>query len=286
MKKGTNINPLAIGAGAAIVLGIVLYERNKAAGPTLPPASDGSSDAPPVQVKPKSKSGWKPAAIPLQLGMYGDLVKTLQTALNKKLASPIAVDGRFGDETLTALKSLNLPTTVTADNLKKIQGTPANDAGLTPVQKLVRAGFTEAEATAAITLRQKLTGGQPNVDDIKKVLAGDYNTTADIKRAYESLFKTNLINDLKNIAGWKAKLNDTIVKLQALSGLGPNPGTVFTKKPTYVRGTPNNLIFTEAKTRLGKPVGNDGDNILFENDRGKTLSVPASDVDIVWHRSL
>lgn len=81
--------------------------------PSLPPPTNSSSTSSSVS-----------SSFPLKKGSSGSLVKNLQKALIKKYGASIlpkyGADGGFGSETLTALASKGLPTTIDSDTYTQI----------------------------------------------------------------------------------------------------------------------------------------------------------------------
>lgn len=90
---------------------------------------DYSPGVPPV-AKPKpaasssSGSSHKPTVVynqfPLKYGSKGTTVRDLQTALNKKYGTKIDIDGDWGNQTETALKSKGLPTVIDSETYAKL----------------------------------------------------------------------------------------------------------------------------------------------------------------------
>jgi len=69
---------------------------------TTPGATGGTTTT------PKSTD----SGMPLKKGSKGDLVKSLQTGLNQHFSANITVDGDFGSQTESALRSRGLPVVI------------------------------------------------------------------------------------------------------------------------------------------------------------------------------
>lgn len=230
------------------------------------------------------KRNWISARFPLQKGMQGDVVGQLQLML-QKLGRKVTADGKFGAETESALASLNLPTTLSAEAFQAIRAKttkPVVPPNETPYQKLVRLGYNAGtEIEPAIAIRKELTSTVTSDSTIKRLLTGTTKTMTNIQRAYNALYKSTLVKDLSNLSMSRIRFNEQITRLQALSGLGSVGGRkVIAKVNTLVRSESGALLTVAANRVLGTLTTISNNTVWYQDGQGQLMRVPASDVRI------
>ncbi|MES2386488.1 MAG: peptidoglycan-binding domain-containing protein [Bacteroidota bacterium] len=302
-KRRKLITTIVAAAGLGIG-GYALYRINQGK-PVLPslPGSQPDAITPDKktdqgQVFPKVgpvviKRQWINAGFPMQKGMQGDLVGQLQVWLNKLGKMKITGDGKFGDQTLAALKALGYSTPLSNETYLAIRAkatAPPPPSAETPYQRLVRMKYNVGtEIEPAISLRKEVTSAYISDSAVKKLLSGSTSTVTNISRAYKSLYGSSLADDLKNASAGRLRFNDQITRLQALSGFAgltglsqvPQGPEIKTIVRTQVKSLQNGFIPVAQNVILGTFVSSGKNLVLFMDHSGEILRVPASDISKV-----
>jgi peptidoglycan hydrolase-like protein with peptidoglycan-binding domain len=237
--------------------------------------SDKNNGVKPKPTKRYNEEEEKPKItkeFPLKRGSKGEKVRALQQALLRKYSKSIlpryGADGDFGTELFTALKKLQLPTTITASAFNVIVAGEklSND---TTAQQLQQA-IINTDYKKVITLLKTIS----NIDDYTNINSQFKNYRVNGVR--QTLVNA-VLNHFENDAQKQAIRFELIRmglqydgKKWSLSGLGGLP--IITNQATTVWLNANQGVQVANRTVLGNEVSKKLDYTLFEN-KGKYFLV-------------
>jgi len=158
---------VAVGTGAYMYYQFLQKKKKNTAAEFKAAITSNTTALPSITTSSTSSGGSTSSGFPLKRGSRGTLVTSLQNALIKKYGASIlpkyGADGGFGSETVNALQSKGLPTTVDSDTFTKIvlstgSSTSSSSSSTTSssISKLLHSGISKDNFSTVISALKKI----------------------------------------------------------------------------------------------------------------------------------
>lgn len=233
---------VAVGTGAYFYFQQQKKKRNQTSDFTEA-ITTNSLPLPAPTTSSSSSSGSSNSGFPLKKGSRGTLVTNLQNALIKKYGASIlpryGADGGFGSETVSALISKGLPTTISSDVFTQIVlssgSSPTSSGGSTTTSSSISSSLHSAitkdnisSAIAALKNIKNVTGytsvnsvfKQTRIDLVRKTLVtallDRFNSTSEKKQLNQQFYRIGLKYDGSkwSLSGISGAVIDQLVTIE------------------------------------------------------------------------